>query len=207
MRQYFVKRSFPVNSVTGPLIADLLLLAMRAIGRDEVYHGTIGANHISPIDIMAFFITLAYIAISIDASGLIRYLAFKVLEWGGGVGHQLFLYLYIFFFVLGTFIGNDPIILSGTAFLAYMTRVSNNIEHPRAWIHMQFAVANIASAILVSSNPTNLVLAGAFDIKFVVYTLNMIVPVVVSSASHLHHHLYSSPPYVCVKALSESWLD
>jgi hypothetical protein len=36
--------------------------------------------------------------------------------------------------------------LSGTAFLAYMTRVSSNIVHPRAWIHTQFAVANIASA-------------------------------------------------------------
>lgn len=130
---------------------------------------------------MVFFLTLAYIAISIDASGLIRYLAFKVLQKGGGVGHRLFFYLYAFFFALGTFIGNDPIILSGTAFLAYMTRVSSNIIHPRAWIHTQFAIANIASAILVTSNPTNLVLSGAFSIKFIEYTYNMIVPVVVTA--------------------------
>ena len=77
--------------------------------------------------------------------------------------------------------GNDPIILSGTPFLAYMTRVSSNITQPRAWIYMQFAVANIASAILVSSNPTNLVLAGAFQIKFINYTANMIVPVAVTT--------------------------
>lgn len=171
---------FPINFLTAPLIADLFLLIISAIGREEVYGGTIGANNIQPIDIMVFFITLAYIAISIDASGLIRYLAFRVLQWGGKVGHKLFFYLYAFFFILGTFIGNDPIILSGTAFLAYMTRVSNNIEHPRAWIHTQFAVANIASAILVSSNPTNLVLAGAFNIKFIDYTANMIVPVVIT---------------------------
>ena len=62
-----------------------------------------------------------------------------------------------------------------------MTRVSSNIIHPRAWIHTQFAVANIASAILVSSNPTNLVLAGAFNIKFIHYTANMIVPVVATA--------------------------
>ncbi|XXH02798.1 hypothetical protein Hte_009185 [Hypoxylon texense] len=172
---------FPMNFVTTPLIADLFLLAILAIGREEVYGGTIGANNISPIDIMAFFITLAYIAISIDASGLIRYLAFKVLQKGGKYGHRLFFYLYAFFFSLGTFIGNDPIILSGTAFLAYMTRVSSNIIHPRAWIFAQFAVANIASAILVSSNPTNLVLAGAFDIRFIDYTANMIVPVVITA--------------------------
>jgi Na+/H+ antiporter NhaD/arsenite permease-like protein len=170
-----------MNFVTAPLIADLFLLAILAIGREEVHDGTIGADNIAPLDIMGFFITLAYIAISLDASGLIRYLAFKVLQKGGKAGHRLFFYLYAFFFVLGTFIGNDPIILSGTAFLAYMTRVSNNIIHPRAWIHTQFTIANIASAILVSSNPTNLVLAGAFNISFIKYTANMIVPVVATA--------------------------
>jgi len=164
----------PLNFVTGPLLADLFLLAISAIGRKEVRGGTIGEHNIIPIDIMVFFLTLAYIAISIDASGLIRYLAFRVLKWGGDNGRRLYLYLYLFFFGLSSFIGNDPIILSGTAFLAYMTRVSRNIVHPRAWIHMQFAVANIGSAILVSSNPTNLVLAGAFNIKFIAYTANMV---------------------------------
>ncbi|KLU91248.1 hypothetical protein MAPG_09769 [Magnaporthiopsis poae ATCC 64411] len=173
----FVRRSFRMNYLTAPIIADLFLLAIMAIGRQEVADGIIGTNHIHPYDIMLFFLSLAYIAISIDASGLIRYLAFKVLIWGGEVGHRLFFYLYAFFFSLGTFIGNDPIILSGTAFLAYMTRVSSNIKHPRAWIYSQFAVANIASATLVSSNPTNLVLAGAFSIRFIDYTANMVVPV------------------------------
>ncbi|KAH7237334.1 hypothetical protein B0J15DRAFT_406954 [Fusarium solani] len=177
---HFVRFKFPLNFITAPLIADLFLLAISAIGRQEVHDGTIGADNIEPLDIMIFFITLAYIAISIDASGLIRWLAFKVLQWGGKIGHKLFFYLYTFFFVLGSFVGNDPIILSGTAFLAYMTRASKNIENPRAWIHTQFAVANIASAILVSSNPTNLVLAGAFKIKFIEYTANMIVPVIVT---------------------------
>ncbi|KAF2689425.1 putative arsenite transmembrane transporter protein [Lentithecium fluviatile CBS 122367] len=177
----WVHLALPMNFVTAPLIADLFLLAIQAIGRSEVHDGTVGANNISPLDIMAFFLSLAYIAISIDASGLIRYLAFKVLQWGGKVGHRLFFYLYVFFFALTAFIGNDPVILSGTAFLAYMTRVSSNIVHPRAWIYTQFSVANIGSAILVSSNPTNLVLAGAFDIKFINYTANIIVPVVATA--------------------------
>jgi Na+/H+ antiporter NhaD/arsenite permease-like protein len=161
-----------MNFVTAPLIADLFLLAILAIGRQEVHDGIIGANSILPYNIMIFFLTLAYIAISIDASGLIKWLAFKVLQKGGGVGHLLYFYLYAFSFTLGTFIGNDPIILSGTAFLAYMTRVSRHVVHPRAWIPTQFAIANIASAILVSSNPTNLVLAGAFHVTFIKYTVS-----------------------------------
>ncbi|KAL6708795.1 hypothetical protein ACN47E_002202 [Coniothyrium glycines] len=173
----FVRFNFPMNFVTAPLIADLFLLAILAIGREEVSAGTIGEQGIVPYDIMIFFLTLAYIAISVDASGLIRWLAFKVLQKGGKVGHRLYFYLYVFFFSLTALIGNDPIILSGTAFLSYMTRVSSNIKHPRAWIYTQFACANIASAILVSSNPTNLVLAGAFGITFIKYTANVIVPV------------------------------
>ena len=169
-----------MNFITAPLVADLFLLAILAIGAKEVKGGTLGDQGIVPYDIMLFFLSLAYIAISVDASGLIRWLAFKVLQKGGKVGHRLFFYLYAFFFLLTAFIGNDPVILSGTAFLSYMTRVSSNIKHPRAWIFTQFSCANIASAILVSSNPTNLVLAGAFEITFIKYTANIIVPVLVT---------------------------
>jgi Na+/H+ antiporter NhaD/arsenite permease-like protein len=176
----FVKLNFPMTFVTTPLIANLFLLAILAIGRREVHDGTIGANNIAPYDIMLFFISLAYIAISIDASGLIRYLAYRVLKSGGNAGHRLYLSLYSFFFALTAAIGNDPIILSGTPFLAYMTRVSANVSHPRAWIYAQFSVANIASAILVSSNPTNLVVAGAFNIRFINYSGNVVVPVIVT---------------------------
>ncbi|KAI5364173.1 putative citrate transporter-like domain-containing protein [Septoria linicola] len=194
-RSRWVRLRFHMGMVTAPLIADLFLLAILAIGRQEVHDGTVGADNINPIDIMVFFLTLAYIAISIDASGLIRWLAFKVLQLGGENGHRLFVYLYSFFFLLTCFVGNDPIVLSGTAFLAYMTRVSSNIKHPRAWIHMQFAVANIGSAVLVSSNPTNLVLAGAFEIKFLHYSANVVVPVMATAIVLLPFLLYIVFPY------------
>ncbi|EFQ35566.1 arsenite efflux transporter [Colletotrichum graminicola] len=171
-----------ISTIMAPVYACLFLLATLAIGRDEVHDGTVGSNNIDPYDVMIFFITLAYIAISIDASGLLKYLAFRVLKKAGAHGRRLFLYLFWFFFALGTAIGNDPIVLSGTSFLAYMIRASSNIASARAWIFSQFAVANISSAILVSSNPTNLVLAAAFQIKFIDYTANMIVPVIITAA-------------------------
>lgn len=108
-------------------------------------------------------------------------MAFKVLEKAGKHGRRLYFYLYMLFFGLTACIGNDPIILSGTPFLAYMTRVSKNIDSPRAWIFTQFTMANVASTILVSSNPTNLVLAGAFQVRFVDYTANVAVPVVITT--------------------------
>jgi Na+/H+ antiporter NhaD/arsenite permease-like protein len=181
-----------MNFVTAPLIADLFLLAISAIGQKEVYDSTVGlgADSFSPIDIIAFFITLAYITISIAASGLIQYLAFRVLQWGDNVGRRLFFYLYAFLFGLGAVMGGDAVVLSSTAFLAYFTRISSNIIHPGAWIHTQFAIARISSAILVSSNPTNLILASAFNIKFIHYTANIIVPVVVTALMLLLFLLY-----------------
>ncbi|KAK8052416.1 hypothetical protein PG993_003801 [Apiospora rasikravindrae] len=181
-RGHWMTLRLSISTITAPVYACLFLLAILAIGRTEVYDGTIGSDNIEPYDVMIFFITLAYIAISIDASGLLKFLAFKVLQKGGAKGHRLFLYLYCFFFALGTAIGNDPIVLSGTAFLAYMIRASSNIDSARAWVFSQFAIANISSAILVSSNPTNLVLAGAFQIKFIDYTANIIVPVLFTAA-------------------------
>lgn len=177
----FIRLRFPLGMVTAPLIADLFLLAILAIGRQEVHDGTVGADGIAPLDVMGFFLTLAYIAISIDASGIIKWLSLKVLQKGGNSGRLLYLYLYLFFLLLASFVGNDPIVLSGTPFLSYMTRAAANIESPKAWIYTQFAMANIGSAILVSSNPTNLVLSGAFGVKFIVYTANMIVPVLVTA--------------------------
>ena len=47
-----------------------------------------------------------------------------------------------------------------------------------------------ASAILVSSNPTNLVLAGAFQLTFTTYTANMIVPVLVTGIALFPFLLY-----------------
>jgi hypothetical protein len=74
----------------------------------------------------------------------------------------------------------DPIILSGTSFLAYFSRIAG-ISSPRAWLFAQFAACNVASAVLVSSNPTNLVLTGAYGITFLVYSAWLVLPVLATA--------------------------
>ncbi|EED85293.1 predicted protein, partial [Postia placenta Mad-698-R] len=167
-----------LNFITVPLLSVLILLATGAINGTVIRDGIVGANGVKPLDIMALFISLAYLSISLDATGLLRFLAFKVVQKGGSSGRKLYAYLYIFFLICGAIVGNDPVILSGTAFLAYMTRVSGflSISNPTAWIFAQFAAANMASVVLVSSNPTNLVLSGAFALSFTTYTAHSILP-------------------------------
>ncbi|KAL5534598.1 hypothetical protein ACEPAG_1061 [Sanghuangporus baumii] len=166
-----------INFQTAPSAAVLLLLATRILNGRDVREGIIGggSSGVQPLDIMALFISLAYLSISLDATGLFRFLAFWVVRKGGSSGRRLYLYLYIFFFISGIFVGNDPVVLFGTPFLAYFSRVSG-IVPPTAWIFAQFATANMSSAVLPSSNLTNLVLTGAFSYSFISFAAHTILP-------------------------------
>jgi len=50
--------------------------------------------------------TQAYIAISLDSTGALRFLAFWVAKKGGSSGWKLHFYLFAFFLVLGGIVGN-----------------------------------------------------------------------------------------------------
>jgi Na+/H+ antiporter NhaD/arsenite permease-like protein len=65
----------------------------------------------------------------------------------------MYLYFYLMLTLLSILLGNDPVILSGTAFLVYYTEVAK--LDPRAWIMAEFAAANTASMVLFVGNPTN----------------------------------------------------
>lgn len=169
-----------LNHVWTPALGILFLLATKTIGGTQIKLGIVGEDGVEPYDVLALFIGLAYIAISLDATGLLRYLAFQVCQRAGSNGYILYLILYGFFWILGVLVGNDPVILSGTAFLVHLTRVAG-ISPPSAWIWAQFVAANVSSAVLVSSNPTNLVIATGFNVSFPVYTAYMILPSFVSA--------------------------
>ena len=63
-------------------------------------------------------------AITLDITGILQSAAFWVSNRGGSNGQKLFLYFYIMLTVLSVFLGNDPVILSGTAFLVYYMNVN-----------------------------------------------------------------------------------
>lgn len=177
----FERISVPVSLTTAPLAAIFFLLATTAMTPEELRDGIRGSNNLVPLDIIAFALTIGYISGSIDASGLLRYLTFRVVRAYGRIGHRLFFYLYCLFFLTGLLFGNDPIIQMGMLVLTYMLKQSSNITHPRAWISMQYAIVNVASTIFVSSGTTNVIIASAFNIGFAEYAANTVVPVTVTA--------------------------
>ena len=84
--------------------------------------------------------------ISTDLTGILQSAAFWVSNRGGTSGRRLFFYFYLMTTALSAFLGNDPVILSGTAFLAYFTE--NAKITPVAWVFSEFVTCNTASMIL-----------------------------------------------------------
>ncbi|EGG11341.1 uncharacterized protein MELLADRAFT_90822 [Melampsora larici-populina 98AG31] len=168
--------SLPLNLTTSPALGVLILLITTTIDGSVIRTGIVGEGDSKPYDVLVLFISLAYIATALDSTGVLRSLAFYVSNQSNGSGPQLYLILYCFFFIFGVIFGNDPIILSGTAFLTYFLK-NCGIINPTAWIFMEFLASNIASAVLVSSNPTNVLVAQAFDLNFLTgFTKYTILP-------------------------------
>jgi Na+/H+ antiporter NhaD/arsenite permease-like protein len=157
----------------------------------------------------------AYISLSLDSTGLLRYLAFLVGNKYASSGSRLYLAFYAFFATTGLLIGNDPLILSGTPFLVYFTDHAS-IDPSTGFLFTHFQVSNLVSALLVSSNPTNLVLTSAFEISFLKYSAWTALPTVAAVIvlfPILRYYVFRgmvpktlSPPHVrAADALNDKW--
>ncbi|KLO15118.1 hypothetical protein SCHPADRAFT_996099 [Schizopora paradoxa] len=173
---------FKFDFVTAPILIVLLLWAMTAIDSTVVRDGIVGTNGIQPLSTMALFISLAYLTVSLDKIGLYAFLAVWVARRGKSSGRRLFFFLYLFFLACAVLFGNDPVVLSGTPFLAHFIKYAG-IESPTPWIFSQLIAANTASAILPPSNLTNLVVTSAFSLSFLSYAAHTVVPVILVAAS------------------------
>lgn len=108
---------------------------------------------------------------------MLQYLAHLVGTKAGSSGSFLYFAFYCFFSLTGLLIGNDPLILSGTPFLVYFTRhAAIQPENQTSYLFTHFQSSNLVSALLVSSNPTNLVLTSAFGISFLQYSAWLALP-------------------------------
>ena len=170
-----------ISLTTAPVIGVLLLLASTTINGSTIRLGIVGDADIKPYDVLVLFISLAYISIALDGTGALEAVAFYVSKRGGSSGRLLFTYLYAFFLLTACIVGNDPLILSGTPFLAYLTQ-HTGLE-PTAWIFSEFMAANTASAVLVSSNPTNILITGSFGLNYLTgFTKWTVLPSIIPAA-------------------------
>jgi Na+/H+ antiporter NhaD/arsenite permease-like protein len=130
---------------------------------------------------LILFISLAYMAITLDVTGILQAAAFWVSNKGGSNGRKLYFYFYLLLTLVSMVVGNDPVILSGTAFLVYYT-AATGLE-PVAWLISEFAAANTASMVLFVGNPTNVVICEGFAVNNAAFTAYTILPFLACSAA------------------------
>ncbi|KAI9483841.1 MAG: hypothetical protein EXX96DRAFT_479093 [Benjaminiella poitrasii] len=166
-----------LNISTVPPLGVLILLICRAINFDIVGKGFLGTMGVQPWAILILFYSLAYICISLDMTGVFQFCAFWVSKKAGSRGMLAFTLFFILTSVMSGLTSNDVVILTGTVFLSYFTKVSD--IPPTAFLMSEFTTANIASMALYIGNPTNVVVSEAYGISFINYSAWMLLPTVV----------------------------
>ncbi|KAI8997815.1 hypothetical protein BDB01DRAFT_772564 [Pilobolus umbonatus] len=166
-----------LNISTVPPLGVLILLLSQAIDMNIIKNGFLGTIGVKPWAVLILFYSLAYICISLDMTGVFQFCAFWVSKKAGNRGMLAFTLFFILTTLMSGLASNDVVILTGTVFLAYFTKVSD--IRPTAFLMSEFTTANIASMALYIGNPTNVVVSEAYNISFITYSAWMLLPTVV----------------------------
>jgi Na+/H+ antiporter NhaD/arsenite permease-like protein len=163
-----------INLTTAPILAIAILWAAQCLGPSVIRGGIVGSEGIKPYNIIILFFSLAYMAITLDVTGILEAAAHWVRNKGGTSGRKVFIFFYILLTLVSMVVGNDPVILTGTAFLTYYIK---ELELDKtAWIISEFSAANTASMVLFVGNPTNVVICEGFGVNNVAYSAYTIFP-------------------------------
>ncbi|KAM6495197.1 hypothetical protein JOM56_009820 [Amanita muscaria] len=173
----------PLNIFTAPILAIAVLWATQCVEASMIRDGIIGTDGIKPYNVLISFLSLAYMSITLDVTGVPEAAAHWVSRASGANGLRLYVNVYLMVTALSTVLGNDPVILSGTLFLLNYTGAMKLDSKP--WLMSEFAAANTASMILFVGNPTNGVICEGFGIQNAAFTAYTILPFVACSTTCL----------------------
>ncbi|KAJ2238215.1 hypothetical protein H4R99_005193 [Coemansia sp. RSA 1722] len=159
----------------APWIAICLLLATTAIRvQSEVRRGFVGSDGIEPYGIVILIMSLAYICISLDQSGVLSFVAMHVTKRWGKNGRLLLLCFYVLSAVMAVLTSNDVVVLCLTPIICIFSDITGVDAEP--FLISMFVSANTASMALYIGNPTNIVVAQANGISFLLYSAWMALP-------------------------------
>ncbi|KAF8874420.1 hypothetical protein BD779DRAFT_1678745 [Infundibulicybe gibba] len=166
-----------INLTTAPILAIAVLWAAQCLGPNEIRDGIVGTDGVKPYNILILFFSLAYMAITLDITGVLQSAAFWVSNRGGSNGWKLFFYFYVMLTVLSVILGNDPVILSELCFWCITPKFLSLFQlEPISWLMSEFAAANTASMVLFVGNPTNVVICEGFSVNNAAFTAYTILP-------------------------------
>lgn len=158
------------------LFGAILLLCIPIFNKNSLWNILFSNSSLNPIKILVLFICVSILSISLDEAGFFRYIATIFINKYNKSQFMLFIVLYILISVLTIFTSNDIVILTFTPFILYFSKKGH--INPIPYLVMEFVAANTYSMMLSIGNPTNIFLSTAFDISFLDYFINMIIPTI-----------------------------
>ncbi len=179
----FKLKKFKFDYGTIPIIGVLILILTFNLNNEVLLRGIIGSQAIHPYGILIIFFSLAYICISLDTTGLFSYIALKVASHSGKSIKKLFFYFFILSGSLTIFTSNDIVILTLTPIIIYFSQYTK--INPIPFLIAQFFSANIWSCFLYIGNPTNIIVAQAFNLGFLEYLRWSVLPTIAAGIGSL----------------------
>ncbi|GLC51916.1 hypothetical protein PLESTB_000562700 [Pleodorina starrii] len=194
-----------VKYYIAPVAAVLAMLACTSMSIADVGRGLLGNSQIQPYGILILFMSMAYIAASLDATGVFAWLALKFTVMSGGRGRVLFLFYFLLSSFITTFTSNDVCILTLTPIVCYFAKASN--VDPMPFLFAEYAAANTFGALLYTGNPTNIIVADAYNMTFLGFSKYMTLPTFAAGLAcfamlllEFHRHIPVSIPLPSVDA-------
>ncbi|ANE41223.1 arsenic transporter [Fervidobacterium ngatamarikiense] len=154
-----------------------LLLASGIASLTTIKSAIMPQMNIVPWQILIIFFGSAYICGSLDASGVLKLIAYKFASVSKN-GKKLFINLVLLAGILTVFTSNDIVTLTLTPIIVYISQYAN--INPVPYLIAVFFTSNTWSMFFYIGNPTNVVVAQAYSLNFIEYAKLMFFPTIVA---------------------------
>jgi hypothetical protein len=139
-----VKNNMYAPAVGVIYLALVHLLTGGAVPAPLLTAATIGGVLADKYHIIVLILSFAYIAISLDESGLFRFCALRIVVWSKGDGVKLFRLNFLLCSILTYFTSNDIVTMAMSPILIYVCNFAK-IGNGKALLISTFVAANTAS--------------------------------------------------------------
>jgi len=151
-----------------PVVGSLVLLA------SGTAYAQLGDGKIVPQQILALFYALAYLCVSLDATGFLALLSLYLLNQSRGSSRRLFFITCFLSMAITVTTSNDIVTLTLTPIILHACKQAG--LDPKPFIIISFFMSNSFSSILIIGNPTNIIVGQAMGLTFLDFFLKMALP-------------------------------
>ncbi|CEP01285.1 unnamed protein product (mitochondrion) [Plasmodiophora brassicae] len=175
LRPVKVIGGFRLSMSTAPVVSTVVLLVAGIITPVDVVSAVQGdGDALKPYTIIVTFLSLAYICVVMESSGVGEALAIAIIHKAATSYRRLLMYVFALSATMTMFTSSDLVVLTTTPIICSLSQMASIDAKPLLFV--QFFTANVFSVILSISDSANLMVAEDAGFDFVAYFNWMVLP-------------------------------